>query len=396
MPAVNPEILVWARETAALELAEAARKLGFKDSKISTAIEKLVRLESGNAHPTRAQLGKVSKVYHQPLITFYLSQPPIRGDRGEDFRSLPEKTSDRKGNAHLDLLMRNVKAAQSLVMGLLEEESAQPLSFIGSASTSAGYETVADDIRRTIGFDLQEFRRKRSARDAFAYLRNRIKRQRIFVLLMSDLGSHHSTIPVEVFRGFAFADPLSPFVVINRQDAVSAWSFTALHELAHLWLGNSGVSGTWSELAIERFCNRVAGTILLPPDELRQSDLGTTTDFDQFKEQISQYARERNVSRAMVTYNLLLHKRIYRETWQKLVGQFEEDRNRQQEHRRATNESKKGGPSYYAVRRHHLGAALIGLAKQYVGTGQLTPSKAGVVLGVPPRNVYPLLFPGLT
>jgi hypothetical protein len=32
MPQVNPEILVWARETAGLSIEVAAKKLGFKDA----------------------------------------------------------------------------------------------------------------------------------------------------------------------------------------------------------------------------------------------------------------------------------------------------------------------------------------------------------------------------
>lgn len=392
MPAVNPGILIWARETAGLELNEAAKKLGFQDSKSRTAADKLMCLEVGKKYPTRNQIYKMSKVYHQPLLVFYLSEPPQKGDRGEDFRTMPQKSSDRKGNARLDLLMRDVKAAQNLVRDLLEEDNAEPMPFIGSASMTLGYKNVAQEIVETLNFDLELFRDNSTVRDAFVYLRERIESKGIFVLLKSDLGSHHTTIPVDVFRGFAFADPIAPFIVINRQDAVSAWSFSALHETAHLWLGASGVSGMWGEIQIERFCNRVAGQILLPMDELQSAEFDFTSESDEIMDQIVIFADSRNISRAMVAYSLLLNKRISLEFWNLLQGRFNEDVYRQREQTRADN-SKKGGPSYYVIRRHHLGPALIGLAKQFVDTGQLTPSKAGVVLGVKPVNVYPLLNP---
>jgi hypothetical protein len=41
MPDVNPDILVWARETAGLTPEEAVRKLGINPSKNMTGAEKL-------------------------------------------------------------------------------------------------------------------------------------------------------------------------------------------------------------------------------------------------------------------------------------------------------------------------------------------------------------------
>ena len=240
MVAVNPKILKWARETAGLDVEDVAKKV-FTDGKELSAIEKLELLERGGKEPTPPQLKKMSKAYHQPLLTFYLSKPPKRGDRGEDFRNLPQRTTDRLGNAHLDFLMRNVKASQNLVHNLLEDgEDFAPLSFVNSATRSMGVKHVAHDIVNTLKFDLTTFRKQKTRSDAFKYLRQRVENIGIFVLLASDLGSHHSTIPLEVFRGFAFADQMAPYIVINRQDAVAAWSFTALHEVTHLWLGSSG------------------------------------------------------------------------------------------------------------------------------------------------------------
>lgn len=393
MPAVNPDILIWARETAGLEVEEVAKKI-FTDGKKLSANEKLILLESGEKEPTRPQLNKMSKAYHQPLLTFYLSEPPKREDRGEDFRNLPQRTFDRKGNAHLDLLMRNIKASQNLVRQLLEdEEGAEELPFIASATISAGYQAVAKDIVETLQFDLDVFRSKHKPREAFAYLRERIERQGIFVLLQSDLGSHHTTIPIEVFRGFAFADPIAPYIVVNRQDAVSAWSFTALHEVAHLWLGKSGVSGAWGEADVERFCDEVAASILLPTSELNELLPLQHFHLDDAAVAINAFATARNISRAMVAYNLMREDKISQSLWQALRDKFVAEWRKNNDDEKASGSDKEGGPSYYTVRRFHLGPGLIGLAKYFLSGGELTPSKAGVVLGVKAINVYPLLNP---
>ena len=393
MVAVNPDILKWARETAGLDVEDVAQKI-FTDGKKLSASEKLELLEDGKGEPTRPQLKKMSKAYHQPLLTFYLSSPPKRGDRGEDFRNLPQRTTDPKGNARLNLLTRDIKASQNLVHNLLEDgEDFVPLTFVNSATRSMGVERVAHEIKKTLRFDLNTFRKQQTHRDAFKYLRQRVEDIGIFVLLASDLGSHHSTIPLEVFRGFAFADPIAPFIVINRQDAVSAWSFTTLHEVTHLWLGNSGVSGTWGEEEIERFCDNVAASILLPATELNNLPPMLHTEVDEAAAVIKRFAAGKNVSLTMVAFNLLKQDKIRKSIWYALSVRFKAEWEKQKDNERASRRQKESGPSYYAVRRFNLGPALVGLAKYFVSTGELTPSKAAVVLGVNPGKVYRLLNP---
>ena len=58
----------------------------------------------------------------------------------------------------------------------------------------------------------------------------------------------------------------------------------------------------------------------------------------------------------------------------------------------ATKDKSEGGPSYYVVKRHRLGHALLDLVKNSLGEGFLTYTRAGQVLGVKPRNVDPLIY----
>ncbi len=48
MEHINPEVLKWARETAGLTVADAAARLGLKDSAKASAVEKLQSIENGN------------------------------------------------------------------------------------------------------------------------------------------------------------------------------------------------------------------------------------------------------------------------------------------------------------------------------------------------------------
>ena len=85
MPAVSPEVLVWARKTAGLSLAEAAEKIPIVPAGGLNAPDRLRAMERGDAEPTRALLVKMAKRYRRALLTFYLSAPPPQGDRGRRF-----------------------------------------------------------------------------------------------------------------------------------------------------------------------------------------------------------------------------------------------------------------------------------------------------------------------
>lgn len=391
MTAVNPKILIWARETAGLTPSQAAAAIGLKDGKKLRGVDRLASLESGEVEVTRSLLLKMAQKYRRPLLTFYLPEPPRRGDRGEDFRSIPDRHTDSE--AHIDALVRDVWARQATIRDLItEDESHRKLSFIGSAKMTDSVEAVLTAIKRAIRFDLTEFRDQPSPEKAFSLLRSRVEDAGIFVLLIGNLGSHHTTISAEAFRGFALADDIAPFVVINDQDASTAWSFTLLHEIAHLWLGKTGVSGRSPDLQIEKFCNDVAAAFLLPKSEL--ADVGVFADepTETAIPKINNFATERNISMSMVAYSLYRSQFLTEQSWKTLTAwlaaQWRKGRDAKKE-----RERDKTGPNYYVVRRHRLGHALLSLVSRSVDEGALTPTRASKILGVKPRSVAPLLGP---
>ncbi|MDE2949315.1 MAG: ImmA/IrrE family metallo-endopeptidase [Chloroflexota bacterium] len=402
MVAVNPEILIWARKTAALSVEEAARKLGFRDSKRHTAVEKLELLEKGEdergkIEPTRSQLNAMARVYRQPLLVFYLRKPPKKGDRGEDFRSLQQSSSNPRENAYLDILMRNVKAAQSIVRDLLEDDETERLDFVGSARMDMGEEAIAESISNKLNFDLQRFRSRRSYSDAFGYLRDQIEGLGIFVLRLSDLGNYHTSIPADVFRGFVYADPIAPFVVINRNDAKSAYSFTAIHELAHIWIGSSGISGELghdTNNAIEHFCDRVAARLLLPEKDLDTIGYLRRATNVELVTKIGGLSSEWKVSRTMIAYNLLHHDIISFSRWETLSMQFRQEYLKQKQLEKDERDSRENRPiNMNGILRNNLGKRLVDHARAWLAEGTLTPSKASVVLSVTPRRVDAILNP---
>jgi Zn-dependent peptidase ImmA (M78 family)/transcriptional regulator with XRE-family HTH domain len=388
MGVVRPEILTWARETAGLSLEDAARAIGLKDARGETGPERLAKIEHTGDLP-RPLLLKIAKAYRRPLLVFYLNQPPKTGDRGQDFRTLP---GEDRYNPELDALIRDIKSRQGLVRSILEDDEAERLTFVGAATMDVPAMDLARQIAETLKFSLSAFRAEKTGDNAFAYLRAQIEAAGIFVLLLGNLGSHHTNIPVEIFRGFASADPWAPMIVINDQDAKTAWSFTALHELVHLWLGSTGISGTDAVAQIEQYCNDVAGEILVPAAEL--NDFPKPSTLEKTAIQVSDFAEARRVSRAMVAYKLFRTGRITRPMWTNLNVHFRDEWLAMKARQVEKQKTVEGGPSYYVVRRHRVGDALLGLMRRALDEGAITYTKAGRVLGVKPTNVEPLLASG--
>lgn len=394
MPKINPDILRWARESAGLAPDKAVAKLQLGPARGASAVERLAALEAGKDLPTRAMLVTMAKHYRRPLLTFYLSAPPRRGDRGRDFRTLPEGHSPAD-DVLLDALIRDIRARQGMVRAVLEdEEEAALLSFVGSKNTSDGVPVVLSSIRDTLQVSLPHFYTQSSPPEAFALLRAGAEEAGIFVLLKGDLGSHHTAIDLELFRGFALADEVAPFVVINDRDSRAAWSFTLLHELTHVWLGQTGISGERAGRTIERFCNDVAGEFLLPREELKGISLDDATDLRSTELRISEFARGRNLSSSMVAYRLYRARAIGRNIWSDLSTTFRDKWLRERHGQRLRAREQAGGPNYYVVRRHRVGNALINLVGRMMRAGAITTSKAGKVLGVKAKHVQELIETG--
>lgn len=391
MPRVNPEILRWARETAGLTPEEAAQKVDLAGTKKASAVERMAALEAGTVEPSRPLLLRMAKQYRRPLIAFYLPAPPQKGERGQDFRVLPPD-HDESDEVLLDALLRDIQTRQGLVRAALEDEDEpQPLSFVGSLDVDRGVGTAVEVLRTALRLPLEEFRLQADAGEAFRVLREHAEQLGVFVVLLGNLGSHHTALSLETFRGFAIADRIAPFVVLNDQDSRAAWSFSLIHELTHIWLGQSGVSGGTPNRGIERFCNDVAAEFLLPTAELIRRYRAEPSAAAHLDTWIGDLAASVKVSRTMIAYRLRSQGLITPEQFEVLRREYREqwlaNRNRRRERAREAA----GGPSFYVVRRQRLGRALLSTTYRLMTSGALTTGKSAKVLGVKPTQVAQLL-----
>lgn len=252
---INPALMTWSCRRAGVSAAELAESITVKEDKVRA-------WEAGEAKPTFRQAQQWADRLHIPFGFLFLNEPPHEVLPLPDLRTVG---SAKPQPASLDLLdtVRDVLRKQEWYLEYLAEQERAPLSFVGKFSTAAPVVQVAADIRAVLG-----------VRDVPAngdqYMRALIAgadAAGILVMRSGTVGSNtHRKLDVGEFRGFAISDKFAPVVFINIADAPAARLFTLLHELAHIWIGSSGISDAAlvAHRQEEAYCNAVAGEFLVP------------------------------------------------------------------------------------------------------------------------------------
>lgn len=259
---VSPEVLRWARERASLPVSGVAEKL-------KTDSEKVRSWEEGEARPTFKQAEKIAALLHIPFGFLFLPVPPAETLPIPDLRTQENALRDKFSADMLDLL-RDVMFKHEWYRDYLDEHGAEPVPFVGRFGVDSPVDAIASDIRMALQTDAAESHHG-TWEQYLAYLFNRCEELRIWIMRTGYVGSNtHRILKVSDFRGFAIADNLAPLIFVNGRDAKAAQAFTLAHELAHIWIGKSGVSNpylnrlTEGEVGVERKCNAIAAEVLVP------------------------------------------------------------------------------------------------------------------------------------
>jgi Zn-dependent peptidase ImmA (M78 family) len=172
-------------------------------------------------------------------------------------------------------LINDALLKQDWYREFLIEEGAEKVAFVGSFTVDSSALDVAAAIRSELELTLLD---RRGSQDEYRrLLTERAEQSGVSVLRSGIVGANtHRRLDVEECRGFALPDPYAPLVFVNGRDFIAAQIFTLMHELAHIWIGVSGISNLDPASvpraeypAIEKFCNAVAAEILMPSDEVK-------------------------------------------------------------------------------------------------------------------------------
>ena len=242
---ITSKVLRWAREQASFTLSQAVARAKIHDLKTTnvSAEERLRSWEEGREGPTLNELRSLAKAYRRPLLTFFLSEPPEPSSKLEDFRTIGDRPVSTN-SPEFSAFIRQIEVIQEELREIVKEEGAKPLEFVGSVTAEYSPTDIAQSIREVLEFPFSDQERIRKKDQLFNILRSKAEDTGTFILRKADLGSHHSKISVDEFRGLTISDEYAPFIIVNPSDAISALIFTLVHEFAHLLLGDSCVSNS--------------------------------------------------------------------------------------------------------------------------------------------------------
>ncbi len=292
---INPELFRWARERS-----------GLAQEDLTTSFRKLPEWENGETQPTLKQVEAFARAVHVPVGYLFLTEPPVESIPIPDFRTFAGQAVTRPSPNLLDTIY-TCQERQSWYRDFVRVARQPELGFVGSVTVEISPETVAEEMRETLNFDLAARRECPTWIDALRLFIRQADEAGVLVMVSGIVMSNNRRrLDPSEFRGFALSDPLAPLVFVNGADTKAAQMFTLAHELAHIWLGASALSNLGATPRPgfrhdEVWCNAVAAELLVPLASLRTELLQD----EPLSDTLSRLARTFKVSTLVILRRLL-------------------------------------------------------------------------------------------
>ena len=372
---ITPNVLKWARESARMTEEIAA-------AKVSVSIEKLSQWESGSSQPTIRQAQTLAKTYKRPFALFFLPDIPRDFQPLQDFR----KSGSKSLTTSSIFIIREIQQKQSWIRDIYSDNKEQKLPFVGRFSIKDNPQKVANDILQTLNINPLFYKSDNPIKEWI----DAAETNGIFISRTSFI---HSRLKLdsEELQGFAIADPHAPFIFVNSEDWNAPQLFTLVHELAHIWIAETGISNEVEPNInqkdrfhpVELFCNEVAANALMPKEIILDFD----TSLFQTSKNIFKIAKQLGVSSFSLLVRALNLKIISVTTYQDLKKQadkdFEEYLRREAEKKAKQKEKEKsGGPNYFLLQLNRNSRLFTQTVLDAFRGGYIEPTLASNLLNV--------------
>ena len=263
---LQPGVLLWARQRAKLSADALADKMRLKPERV------LAWERSGNISMSQAQ--KLAHATYTPFGYLFLPEPPDESLPISDFRTVGDEPPRQPSPNLLDTVYAMQRRQAWMREEMIIEYEAQPLPFVGAHALTDDPTEVAGAMRDALGITQGWAASVPNWFAALRRLRDKVEDAGILLFFNGVVGNNtRRTLDRKEFRGFALVDEYAPLIFVNNTDFKAAQMFTIAHELAHIFVGETGLSNFErlqpSNHAAEQFCNMTAAEFLVPEKELR-------------------------------------------------------------------------------------------------------------------------------
>lgn len=367
---INTAMLTWARERSGCSVSDFAHKLMIDE-------ERLLKWESGEQTLTFNQAMQFADKAHVPFGYLFLLHPPVETLLIPDLRTVEGKPVNRPSAELLDVVKLMLQR-QEWYREYLKQQFIEPNPYVGRFSVQDDVKTIVESIRKVL--NLVSHPKRGNSDDYYRDLVNRIESVGILVMRQANLGHFTRPLRVEEFRGFAITDEYAPIIFVNHADAPGARLFTLIHELCHIWIGQSGISDgdTHASRSEEVLCNAVAAELLVPAEEFQllwQQDKETWQDNLPLLEnhfRVSSWV----LARRALTLGFIQHDAYSRFIAKLKAAWLEREKN------------EKGGPTYYKTKKAQISQPFSRAVVGQALSGQLLLREASMLLdGIKPAKI---------
>ncbi|QVN17272.1 ImmA/IrrE family metallo-endopeptidase [Burkholderia pyrrocinia] len=363
---LSPTVLDWAANQAGSSLRELAERVSTRAAE---------SIERGELTPSQAM--KFAKEAGVPFGYLFLPEPPAKREPLPiaDFRTLPDKQPLSRDFYDV---FDDMEFKQAWYREYLLREGVAPLPFVGRfKGQRVKARTIADDIRSTLKLEAGGAT-ARNADDLYSFLVTKAEAAGVLIFKNGIVGNNtHRPLSVSEFRGFVINDEFAPVVFINGADAPAAWPFTLMHELAHIWLGESGISDSSpaSHNKHEILCNAIAAEVLVPQEQFASAwsaARGTAT------EKVTLLRQQFRVSSLVVARRALDLRLVPYEVYDAFY---------QDARKRSTRKDGEGGGDFYLTLAVRNSKSFSRKVAALATSGGISFRDAGQLLNTNPNNV---------
>ncbi|WJR77071.1 ImmA/IrrE family metallo-endopeptidase [Bradyrhizobium sp. NP1] len=238
-------------------------------------------------------LRSVARELVLPPFAFYMQRLPALDEAIPDFRSLVPEPGPKSRET-----IEAIKLAEGIQRATIQFEARAAADLPKfTAISDEEIDRFALKARAYFSITLEDQREATDARTFYVLVRRKVEEKGILVL--------QDSFPREDGSGFCLAHDTHPLVLINtKQQTRARRLFTLAHELAHILMGQTGISDPFvRKNAIERRCNRFAGSFLVP-QIYASSLLGTSVTRDPDLDDVRWAARKLKLSQEATVLRL--------------------------------------------------------------------------------------------